>query len=42
MLKKFLIPLLIFCTTIIFNAKVSAAEFEIQTSMARKYGAARS
>ena len=29
MLKKFLIPLLIFCTTIIFNAKVSAAEFEM-------------
>ena len=29
MLRKFLVTLLIFCTTIIFTAKVSAAEFEM-------------
>ena len=29
MLKKILVPLMIFCTTIIFSAKVSAAEFEM-------------
>ena len=29
MLKKFLAALLIFCTAVIFNAKVSAAEFEM-------------
>ena len=29
MLKKILVPLMVFCTTIIFTAKVSAAEFEM-------------